>query len=60
MEERGEVLEADVTFDLYKLRTGVFQVFEGKDYRLQCGMRFEENILGIKNGMGRVEKYKSE
>lgn len=60
MEERGEVLEADVTFDLYKLLTGVFQAFEGKDYRLECGMRFEENILGIKNGMGRVEKYKSE
>ena len=60
MEESGEVSEADVTFDLYKLRTGVFQAFEGKDYRLQCGTRFEENILGIKNGMGRVEKYKSE
>ena len=49
-----------MTFDLYKLLTGVFQAFEGKDYRLECGMRFEENILGIKNGMGRVEKYKSE
>lgn len=60
MEERGEVLEADVTFHLYKLLAGVFQAFEGKAYRLECGMWFEENILGIKNGMGRVEKYKSE
>lgn len=49
----GRFRRADVTFDSYKLLTGVFQAFvEGKDCRMGSGMGFEEKILAIKNGMG--------